>query len=101
MTNNWRFDIRQIPEFSGAATDWPVVVWLEDLELTCELCEIDKVERVLLLQLKGAARVTYRQLTKEQRGDVTRDLIRAYETDSFVAFNQFTTRRFQLEETVD
>ena len=31
------------------ATDLLVMEWLEDLEITCELCEIDKVKQVLLL----------------------------------------------------
>ena len=92
------------PEFSCTATDTPVLEWLEDLELTCELCEISKIERVLPLRLKGAARETYRQLSKEQRDDVEeieRALIKAYGTDSFVAFEQFTTHRLRLQETAD
>ena len=51
-----QFDVRLIPEFSGAAADTPILEWLEDLELTCEFCEI---ERVLPVRLKGAARETY------------------------------------------
>ena len=93
-----------IPEFSGEATDTPILGWLEDLELNCELCEIYKIERVLPLRLKGAARETYRQLSKEQRDDVEeikRALIKAYRTDSFVAFEQFTTRRLRPEETAN
>ena len=99
-----QFDVRLIPEFSGAATDMPILEWLEDLELTCELCEISKIERVLPLRLKGAAWETYRQLSKEQRDDVEeikRALIKAYGTDSFVAFEQFTTRHLRPEETAD
>ena len=77
---------------------------MEDLELTCELCEITTVERVLPLRLKGVARETYRQLSKEQRDDVKeikRGLTKAYGTDSFVAFEQFTTRCLHPEETAD
>ena len=99
-----QFDDRLIPEFSGAATDTPILEWLEDLELTCELCEISKIERVLPLRIKGAARETYRQLSKEQRDDVEeikRALIKAYGTNSFVAFEHFTTRRLPPEETAD
>ena len=99
-----QFDVRLIPDFSGAATDMPILKWLEDPELTCELCEISKIEWVLPLRLKGAARETYRQLSKEQRGDVEeikRALIKAYGTDSFEAFEQFTTRRLRPEETAD
>ena len=50
-----QFDVWLIPEFSGAATEKPILEWLEDLELTSELCEISKIERVLPLRLKGAA----------------------------------------------
>ena len=95
-----QFDVRLIPEFSGAATDTPILEWSEDLELTCELCEISKTERVLPLRLKGAVQ----QLSKEQRDDVEEiksDLIKAYGTDSFVAFEQFTTHRLRPEETAD
>ena len=99
-----QFDVRLIPEFSGAATDTPILEWLEDLELTCELCEISKIERVLPLRLKGVARETYLQLSKEQRDDVEeikRALIKAYGTDSFMAFEQFTAHRLRPEETAD
>ena len=99
-----QFDIWLIPEFSGAATDRPIMEWLEDLELTCELCEITKVERVLPLRLKCAARETYWQLSKEQRDDVEEikcALIKAYGTDLFMAFEQFTTCRLHPEETAD
>ena len=68
--------------------------WLEDLELTCELCKITKVEQVLPVRLKGVARGTYWQLSKEQWDDVKevkRALIKAYTMDSFVALKQFTT----------
>ena len=97
-----QFDIQLIPEFSDAATDTPIMEWLEDLELTCELCDITKVERVLPLQLKGAAQETYRQLSKEQWDDVEkikRALIKAYRMDSFVAFEQFTMCCLHPEET--
>ena len=97
-----QFDVRLIP--LSTATDTPILEWLEDLELTCELCEIPKIERVLPLRLKGASRETYRQLSKEQWDDVEeikRALIKAYGTDSFLAFEQFTTRRLRPEETAD
>ena len=99
-----QFDVRLILEFSGETTDTPILEWLENLELTCELCEISKIERVLQLRLKGTARETYRQLSKEQQDDVEeikRALIKAYETDSFVAFEQFTTRHLRPEESAD
>ena len=78
--------------------------WLEDLELTCEFGKISKIEWILPLWLKGAARETYRQLSKEQRDDVEeikRALIKAYGTDLFVAFEQFTMCRLCPEEIAD
>ena len=96
-----QFDVRLIPEFSGAATDTLILEWLEDLELTCELCEVSKIERVLPQRLKGAARETYRQLSKEQRYDVEEIKRALILTDSFVAFEQFTTHRLRPEETAD
>ena len=99
-----QFDVRLIPEFSGAATDTPILEWLEDLELTCELCEISKIDWVLPLRLKGVARETYWQLSKEQRDDIEEikcALIKAYRTDLFVAFEQLTTCHLRPEETAD
>ena len=48
-----QFDIQLIPKFSGVVTDMPIMEWLKDLEVTCELCEITKVDRVLPVRLKG------------------------------------------------
>ena len=99
-----QFDIRLIPGFSGTATDIPIMEWLEVLELICELCKITNVEWVLPLQLKGATRETYKQLSKEQQNDIEEikhALVKAYRTDLFVAFNQFTTYRLHPVETVD
>ena len=44
---NRQLALQLIPEFTGAATDLPVEEWLEDLELICKLCEIDKADWVL------------------------------------------------------
>ena len=37
------FDVQLIPEFSGAMTDMPIVEWIENVGLVCELCAMDKV----------------------------------------------------------
>ena len=73
-------------------------------ELTCELCEITKVERFLSQRLKDAAQETYRQLSDKQRNDneeIKCALVKAYRTDSFLAFDQFTRLRLRPEEIVD
>ena len=41
------FDIWLIPEFSGAANDLQIVEWIENVELVCKLCEMERVKRVL------------------------------------------------------
>ena len=45
----------KIPEFSGAATDIPIVEWIENVELVSELCTMKNVKRVLPLRLRGRA----------------------------------------------
>ena len=98
------FDVRLIPEFSGAATDMPIVEWIKNVELVCELCAMNKVERVLPLRLRGGALAMYRQLSEERKADtekIKRALITAYGTDAFDAFDQFVARRLRQNETVD
>ena len=48
-------DARLIPEFSGAATDMPIVEWVENVELVCELCTMKNAKRVLPLRLQRGA----------------------------------------------
>ena len=57
------FDIRLIPEFHGVSSNHTVSEWLEQVELVCEMCGVDNVERVLPLGLGGGALSVYRQLT--------------------------------------
>ena len=45
------FDIRLIPEFQGVSSDHTVSKWLEQVELVCEMCGVDNIERVLPLRL--------------------------------------------------
>ena len=64
------FDIRLIPEFHGVSSDHTVSEWLEQVELVCEVCGVDNVERVLPLRLGGGALSVYRRLTRDQREDL-------------------------------
>ena len=57
------FDVRLILEFSGAAIDIPIVKWVKNVELVCELCAMKNVERILPLRLRGGALAIYRQLS--------------------------------------
>ena len=95
------FDIWLIPEFNGAATDMPIVEWIENMELVCELSAMDRVEHVLLLHLRGGGFAVYWQLSEEKSADpeeIKRALITTYEMDAFNAFDQFTG---QQSETID
>ena len=97
------FDIRLIPKFSGAATDMPVVEWIENVELVCELCAMDRVEYVLTLHPRGGALAVYRQMSQKRADseEINKAHMTAYATDAFSAFNQFTARQLQQCETVD
>ena len=89
------FDVRLIPEFSGAATDMHIDEWVENVELVCELCAIKNVECVQPLRLRGGALAIYRQLSAEQKADaeqIKQALITAYATDAFNAYDQFVWR---------
>ena len=88
------FDVRLIPEFSGAATDMSIIKWVKNVELVCELCTMKNVECVLPLRLRSGALAIYRQLSAEQKADaeqINQALITAYATDAFNAYNQFVS----------
>ena len=98
------FDIWLILEFSGATTDMPIVEWIENVQLACELCAMVRVEPVLLLHLQGGALAMYQQLSKEKRvgpKEIKRALITAYATCVFNTFDQFTVQQLWQNETVD
>ena len=98
------FDIWLIPEFHGVSSDHTVSEWLEQVELVCEMCGVDNVQRVLPLRLRGGALSVYRRLTRDQREDlqqVKHALFVAFAPDTFVAFDTFVSRRLCPRETVD
>ena len=98
------FDVRLIPEFSGAANDMPIVEWIENVELVCELCTMKNIERVLPLRLWGGALAIYRQLSAEQKADaeqIKQALITVYATDAFNAYDQFVTWQLRPDKAVD
>ena len=97
-------DIRLIPEFHGVSSNHTVSEWLEQVELVCEMCGVDNVERVLPLRLRGRALSVYRRLTHDQREDlqqVKQALLVAFAPDPFVAFDTFVSRRLHPGETVN
>ena len=78
--------------------------WLEQVELVCEMCGVDNVERVLPLRLRGGALSVYRRLTRDQREDlqqVKQALLVAFVPGPFIAFDTFISRRLRPGETVD
>ena len=75
-------------------TDMPIVEWIKNVELVCELCAMGKVKRILPLKLGGGTLAMYRRLSKEWRANIEQikqALITAYTTYMFNAFNQFVT----------
>ena len=98
------FDVRLIPEFHGISADHTVSEWLEQVELVCELCNVENVECIIPLRLRGGALAVYRRLTRGQRNNLERvkeALITAFAPDQFVAYDRFVARRLQPNETVD
>ena len=95
------FDVRLIPELSGAATDMSIVEWVENVELACELCAMKNIERILPLRLTGGALALYRQLSAEQKADaeqIKQALITAYAANAFNAYDQFVTRQLRHDD---
>ena len=98
------FDIRLIPEFSGTATDMPIVEWIENMELVYELQAMDRVGPVLPLPLRDGVLPVYLQLSKKQRVDpeeIKRALMTAYTMDAFNEFDQFTAWQLQQNKTME
>ena len=65
---------------------------------------MESVERLRPLGLRGGALAIYRQLSVEQKADeeqIKQALITAYTTDAYNAYDQFVTRQFCPDETVD
>ena len=84
--------------------DEPIVEWLEQVEMICELSDKERVERILPLRLKDGTLTVYWQLTKERRADIEEikyALTTAFALYVFVAFDQFTMLRLCDGETVD
>ena len=98
------FDIRLIPEFHGVSSDHTVSEWLEQVELVCKMCDVDNVECVLPLRLRGGALLVYQRLTRDQREDlqqIKQALLVAFAPDPFVAFDTFVLHCLHPGETVD
>ena len=53
------FDLQLIPEFGGAASDEPIIEWLEQVEMIYELADEERVKRILPLRLTGGVLIVY------------------------------------------
>ena len=96
------FDIRLIPEFDGTGD---VVEWLSKVEMVCDLQTPPANELIVIpLRLKGGASDVYRQLSVEERKNVTTVktvLKRAFAVDKFIAYEMFIDRKLRDSESVD
>ena len=93
--------LKLIPEYSG---EGDIAEWLEKVELVCELRGITDVATVVPLRLTGSAFAVYQQLPTEKKSkakDVKASLIAAFATNSFAAYEQFTSRRMKVGESPD
>lgn len=94
------FDARLIPEYDGS-TD--VVEWVTRAEMLCELRGID-LGTVLPLRLTGGAFAVWSQMPAASRDsveDVKETLFNAFALDQYAAYEAFSARRLQANESVD
>lgn len=73
------FDKRLIPEFNVATTNMPIIEWIENIELLCELCEIKKIVRILPhpsgFQFKGGTSHNERRNLRSTEDEAIRNAI--------------------------
>ena len=80
-----------------------VMEWLSKLELTAELREVDKLEKVIPLFLEGHAHNLYLELSTDEKKSaqsIKDALIKAFGVNRFKAYEQFV-RRVWRDEPVD
>ena len=97
------FDARLIPEFEGKKGD-SVSEWFNKLTWICRLHEVKNLEAVIPLRLVGHAYKIYDQLLEDEKLDVNKikaALYKAFEVDSFSAYEELTGRRLRADEPVD
>ncbi|KHJ40586.1 zinc knuckle [Trichuris suis] len=96
-------DVKLIPKYDCSARQ-SITEWLEKVELLCRLRGIDDVATVIPLRLTGGAFAVYMQLTAEDQKDpakVKKALTAAFAMDSFVAYEQFVSRKLRADEPPD
>ena len=96
-----KFDLKLIPEFDGSNC---IVDWIERVELTCSLCDVENIQLVIPLRLGGGALNVYQQLSDAEKKNYTlikNALYKAFAMDPCTAYEKFTTRKLMVGETVD
>ena len=82
----------------------PIVEWLKNVNLVCELCDLQEVECVIPWWLRSEALAVYKQRNKKQRFDIKQirqALVITFAVDSFMAFDSFRTQWLIPGETID
>ncbi|CAM1332166.1 Uncharacterised protein r2_g4115 [Pycnogonum litorale] len=96
-------ELRLIPEFDGSGIQ-SVVEWFDKAELVCRLRGLSKPECVIPLRLTGGAFAVYQQLSVIDKGGINKikaSLYAAFAADSFLAYEQFVSRKLRSGESVD
>ncbi|CAM1326681.1 Uncharacterised protein r2_g3563 [Pycnogonum litorale] len=89
-----------IPEFDGSGIQ-SVVEWFDKAELVCRLRGLSKPECAIPLLLTGGAFSVYQQLSMIDKGDINKIKASLYAADSFLAYEQFVSRKLRSGESVD
>ena len=94
-----KIDLKLIPEFSGN-NQQSVAEWLEKVELVCKIIGITDLASVVPPRLTDGAFAVYQQLAetdKENFNRIKEALLKAFAVDAFVAYEQFVTRKLNME----
>ena len=81
-----------------------MVEWLDKVDLVCELRKITDVATVIPLRLTGSAFAVYQQMPKDKKSklsEIKQELVAAFASNIFVAYEQFIGRKLKLGESPD
>ena len=98
------FDARLIPEFSGENSNDSIAEWYSKAKWVCKLHKVTDITLVLPLRLTGYAYKIYDQLSEEEKLNeekVKSALFKAFEADTFLAYEQLHDRKLERGEPVD
>ena len=98
------FDVRLMPEFSGSDGDISVAEWYSKVTWICKLHKVTDLTLVIPLRLTGNAYRIYNQLSDGDKLDIATAksvLFKAFEVDSFCAYERLHSRQLERGEPVD